>query len=191
MKDGVTNKAQLIHFDESIELIEHSLDQVRNLSLDLRPSMLDDLGLFPTLRWYLIRQAERSGIKAVINAQKSELEDLPPELEITAYRISQEAITNIIRHSDAKNLRLDLWISDDLLHLKIKDDGKGFNVKRAKKLAIGGKSIGILGMQERVELLGGSIEITSSEDSGTEIHALLPVDISNKYQKFGGKRIVD
>jgi PAS domain S-box-containing protein len=191
MKDSVTNKAQLIHFDESIELIEHSLDQVRNLSLDLRPSMLDDLGLFPTLRWYLIRQAERSGIKAVINAQKSELEDLPPELEITAYRISQEAITNIIRHSDAKNLRLDLWISDDLLHLKIKDDGKGFNVKRAKKLAIGGKSIGILGMQERVELLGGSIEITSSEDSGTEIHALLPVDISNKYQKFGGKRIVD
>ncbi len=188
MKEGVTNEAQKNHFSESIELIEHSLDQVRNLSLDLRPSMLDDLGLFPTLRWYLIRQAERTGINAVINADKSELEDLPSELEITAYRISQEAITNIIRHANAKNLRLDLWVSEDQLHLKIKDDGKGFDVKRAKKLAIGGKSIGILGMQERVELLEGSIEIVSGPDTGTEIHAVLPINISNKYQRFWRKK---
>lgn len=188
MKDSAANETQQNHFDESIELIEHSLDQVRNLSLDLRPSMLDDLGLFPTLRWYLIRQAERTGIKAVINAEKSELEDLPPELDITAYRISQEAITNIIRHSDAKNLSVDLWVSEDLLHLIIKDDGKGFDVKKAKKLAIGGKSIGILGMQERVELLGGSIEISSSADSGTEIHAVLPINISNKYQRLWRKK---
>jgi PAS domain S-box-containing protein len=188
LKEGITNETQKNHFDESIELIEHSLDQVRNLSLDLRPSMLDDLGLFPTLRWYLIRQAERSGINAVINADKAELEDLPAELEITAYRISQEAITNIIRHSEAKNLRLDLWVSDNQLHLKITDDGKGFDVKRAKKLAIGGKSIGILGMQERVELLGGSIEISSNSDSGTEIQAVLPINISHNYQRFWRKK---
>ncbi|HVO75682.1 MAG TPA: PAS domain S-box protein [Ignavibacteriaceae bacterium] len=189
MKEGVFDEAGRNHFSESIDLVEHSLDQVRNLSLDLRPSMLDDLGLFPTLRWYLIRQAERSGINAVINAEKSELEDLSPELEITVYRISQEAITNIIRHSDAKNLRVDLWLSDDNLHLKIKDDGRGFDVKKAKKLAIGGKSIGILGMQERVELLGGSIEISSSFEAGTEIHAVLPVNISShKYQRFFKKK---
>jgi PAS domain S-box-containing protein len=189
MKDGMPDDAQKNHFNESIELVEHSLDQVRSLSLDLRPSMLDDLGLFPTLRWYLIRQAERTGINAVINAQKSELEDLSPELEITAYRVSQEAITNIIRHSDAKNLRLELWKNEDNLHLLIKDDGKGFDVKKAKKLAIGGKSIGILGMQERVELLGGSIEINSGVETGTEIHAVLPLNISSgKYQRFFKKK---
>ena len=95
------------HLVDSVELVEHSLQLVRNLSLDLRPSMLDDLGLIPTLGWYINKQSQRSGIN--IKMKSIELDKkLSPEVEVTCYRVVQEAINNVIRHSEAKNVKIEI-----------------------------------------------------------------------------------
>jgi PAS domain S-box-containing protein len=163
------------YLDESIELVEYTINQVRNLSLDLRPSMIDDLGLIPAIRSYVNRQAQRAEINVKFKADQN-VQKLSPGLEITSYRIVQEAITNILRHSNAKNIRVELWSLAGKLHIKIIDDGEGFNVQEARMRAVSGGSIGILSMQERVELVGGSFDVHSEKGKGTEIYAILPVE---------------
>lgn len=162
------------HLIDSVELVEHSLQQVRNLSLDLRPSMLDDLGLMPTLGWYVNKQAQRSGIDIKMNSIELN-KKLSPEVEVTCYRVIQEAINNVIRHSEAKNVKIEIKIIDNQLKLEIHDDGKGFNVIEVRKRALKGSSIGVLGMQERVELVGGELSIYSSSDNGTKVIACFPL----------------
>ncbi len=163
------------HLVDSVELVEHSLQLVRNLSLDLRPSMLDDLGLLPTLGWYLNKQSQRSGID--IKMKSISLDNmLSPEVEVTCYRVVQEAINNVIRHSDAKKVKVDLKIIDHQLKLQIHDDGKGFDVMEVRKRALNGNSIGVLGMQERVELARGELSIYSSPENGTNVIACFPIN---------------
>ncbi|MEO8398961.1 MAG: PAS domain S-box protein [Ignavibacteriaceae bacterium] len=169
-----TSKKLKSHLVDSVELVEHSLELVRNLSLDLRPSMLDDLGLVPALRWYLHKQMQRSGIKIKINSVEFRNE-LSSEIEVTCYRVTQEAINNVIRHSNAKNVKVELNIFDNHLRLFIQDDGDGFNVSDARKKALNGNSIGVLGMQERAELVGGELAIYSSSKKGTKIIASFPI----------------
>ena len=159
-----------------VELVEHALSDIRNLSLNLRPSILDDLGLIPALRWYLDKQAQRAGIKAKFKTDNIR-NKLIPELEITCYRIIQEALNNVIKHSNAKNVNIELWIENKNLHMQITDDGKGFDVNMAKMNAIEGLSIGILGIQERAELVGGWLDIYSSPGAGTKIYAIFPLSI--------------
>jgi PAS domain S-box-containing protein len=162
------------HLKDSVELVEHALQQVRNLSLDLRPSLLDDLGLIPTLRWYIDKQAQRTGLNAKLTADVAN-EKFSPEISITCYRVIQEAITNVIRHANAKNVNVILKIDSDSLKLNIEDDGKGFDIRSARKKALGGASIGVLGMQERVELVGGELSIHSYPEKGTKISAVFPL----------------
>ncbi len=138
--------------------------------------MLDDLGLLPALRWYVDKQTQRANISAKLVAEDLP-KHLPPNLEITCYRVTQEAITNIIRHSEATQIKIELKLRDEELHLKIYDNGKGFEVNRARVKAAGGSSIGVLGMQERVELIGGKLEINSSIGKGTVIHAIFPISL--------------
>jgi PAS domain S-box-containing protein len=160
--------------DDNIEMLDRCLHQVRNLSLDLRPSMLDDLGLVAALRWQLERQAQRVGFQARLIA-----EDLPerfdPDLETTCFRIAQEALTNISRHAEASNVEIELKICKPELLLTIRDDGVGFDVDRALADGTHGKSFGILGMQERVALLDGKLEINSEEKRGTIVTVRLPL----------------
>jgi PAS domain S-box-containing protein len=163
------------HLDESIELVDEVLNQVRNLSLDLRPSMLDDLGLIPAMRWYVDKQARRSGLQAHISTDLTD-QRFPPEIEITCYRILQEAVNNVLKHSAAEKLKIDIWNDEHELHLRIADDGKGFNVYTALRKALNGESTGILGMQERVELVGGKLRINSISGEGTDIHAIFPIN---------------
>jgi PAS domain S-box-containing protein len=164
------------HIQSSIELTEEAIKQVRSLSLDLRPSMLDDLGLIPALRWFIDRQSQRTGINARLAAQQI-TERLSPQLEIACYRIAQEAITNVIRHAGLDvAVNVELWMEEKELHLKISDNGKGFEVYSALQKAVDGKSMGIIGMQERVELLGGTLRINSKPGKGTEIHAAFSVE---------------
>ena len=163
------------HLVDSVELVEHSLQLVRNLSLDLRPSMLDDLGLIPTLGWYLNKQSQRSGIDIKMNSINLD-NKLSPEVEITCYRVIQEAINNVIRHSEAKNVKVEIKIVDHELNIEIKDNGKGFNVIEVRKKALNGNSIGVLGMQERVELARGELSIYSSPENGTKIIASFPLN---------------
>lgn len=162
------------HVAESIAIVERVLQQVRAISLDLRPSMLDDLGLESALRWYLTRQAERAGLTAEFTADLIHVQ-LPPEVGITCFRIVQEALTNIVRHARARHVRLELRRRGSTLHLKISDDGIGFDPHEAQARAAHGTSLGLVGMQERVLLAGGELMIEAAHGHGTTIRAQFPI----------------
>lgn len=164
------------YLEESISVVERTLEQVRNLSLDLRPSILDDLGVVAAVRWYIDRQANRAGFKAHFRADLPKLR-LPPDLETTCFRIVQEAVTNAVRHSQAKNVWVVLEQGNSAeLELIIRDDGVGFDVNSAMQRAAGDLSLGLLGMHERAELIGGWVQITSNVEGGTEIRAVFPLE---------------
>jgi len=157
-----------------IATVDQLLEQVRTLSVDLRPSLLDDLGLVAALRSYVARQARLAKLTAKVSA--GELGPLTdPELETACFRLAQETLTNVIRHAGAKTVRIDLRRLDNDLHVIIRDDGSGFDVSEAHARAARGDSLGLLGMQERVALLGGRFRIRSAPGRGTTVHASFPV----------------
>lgn len=160
---------------ESISIVEVALQQVRSLSLDLRPSLLDDLGLVAALRWYLDRQSQRSGIIGELVAEPLETM-LLPNLETTCFRIVQEALTNVVRYAQAKRVTVELWQQAAQLYLVIRDDGIGFDVQVAREQATQGRSLGLLGMEERALLVGGQIHIESVYQRGTEIRVCFPLN---------------
>ncbi len=161
--------------EESIKIVELTLQQVRNLSLSLRPSLLDDLGLIAAVRWYLDRQSKSAGFALQFNADP--LTKRPPsEIETACFRIVQEAITNIIKYSGAKEVDVAMRQVDKSLELIIRDTGIGFDVKSAQAKAAGGGSLGLLSMAERVALIGGTFDIGSEPGKGTEICARLPME---------------
>ncbi len=160
---------------DSLDVIEQTLQHVRALSLDLRPSLLDDLGLVPAVRWYVTRQAERAGWAIDVQVDES-LPPLPQEAAIACFRVIQEAVTNIIRHSKATRVCVSLQRQGSELRLRIHDNGVGFDVQRALiKAAKQGQSMGLIGMQERIRSLNGSFAITSDPEQGTEVCVRVPV----------------
>jgi PAS domain S-box-containing protein len=160
--------------EQSLHIIEQTLQRVRTLALDLRPSMLDDLGLGAALRWYVQRQAEWAGLNAEVIAE-SLLSRIPRELETVCFRVAQEALTNVVRHAQASTVRVKLRQGEGGLHMLIQDDGIGFDVRRVHKRAAGGASAGLLGMQERVALAGGQVAIESRPGHGTTIRVWVPL----------------
>ncbi|MGB7293149.1 MAG: GAF domain-containing protein [Thermodesulfobacteriota bacterium] len=162
------------HLGESIDVVNDLLQRVRDLSLDLRPSMLDDLGLVATLRWYLDRQTKGAGFTVKFIAEPLKIK-LPWVLETVCFRIVQEAITNVVRHARAQKVLVELRNRNSILEVIILDDGIGFNVRAAHRRAVSGASFGLLGMQERVRLAGGQIVIESARKRGTMIRAQFPL----------------
>lgn len=162
-------------FDDSLEIVNRTLQQVRNLSLDLRPSMLDDFGLTAALNWYLERQAERVGF-----AVHTTLDTIPANLSLaittTCFRIVQEAVTNTARHAEATDVRVTLRCRNQKLLLTVHDNGVGFDVNTAQQRAVRGFSMGLPGMQERARLVGGELVIISAPGDGTEVTATLPLE---------------
>jgi signal transduction histidine kinase len=159
---------------ECLAAVERVLEQVHDISLNLRPSLLDDLGLEPALRWYTNRQAELIGLKAEFVAAPLSRR-LDPRLETECFRIAQEALTNVVRHARAKSVKVTLKQRQDRLELRVRDDGVGFDVPAGRERAVRGSSLGLLSMEERAALLGGGFEIKSTPGHGTEIHAWLPL----------------
>ena len=159
---------------ESISVVDHTIQQVRTLSVDLRPSLLDDLGLVAALEWYVERQAQRVGFDGQFVAQPPDLR-FDPTVEIACFRVVQEALTNVARHAQARQVRVELQQQGETLQLVIRDDGVGFDVRAAQERAIQGASFGLLGMRERVELAGGDFEINSTPTQGTEIRVRFPL----------------
>jgi PAS domain S-box-containing protein len=159
--------------EECIPMVERALRQVRDLSLDLRPSLLDDLGLVPALRWFVDRQARQTGITARFKADS--VERLSPEVEIVCFRIVQEALTNVARHAQAQNVEVKLTYKNGELELSVQDDGRGFDVAATMKCAGQQESLGLLGMQERTSLAGGQIDVDSEPGRGTTIRARFPI----------------
>jgi len=160
---------------ESIHLVDEALRQIRDLSLDLRPSMLDDFGLVPALEWFVDRQAQRSGFSAELAVEPAELR-MPANLETTVFRVAQIALTNVARHAQAKHVHVELRQHEAELELVIRDDGIGFDVAAALERASRGATLGLLSMQERVRLVGGTLKIESTPGLGTEIRVRFPVE---------------
>ncbi|MBV9125186.1 MAG: sensor histidine kinase [Planctomycetes bacterium] len=154
--------------------MESAILQIRNMSLELRPSLLDDLGLVAALRWYVDRLARRSGL-AIQFLHSLLPARLGPDLETTCFRIAQEALTNVVRHARARQVRVELHGEEAELYLAIRDDGAGFDVQEAREGAARGTHLGLLGMQERVQLSGGRLEIRSAPNQGTDIQVRFPL----------------
>lgn len=161
--------ADMTGIDALMDVTDRTLQQVRSLSLDLRPSMLDHLGLAATLRWYVDREAERGGFLATCRIAPERLR-LESALETTIFRIAQEALTNVTRHSGAATATVDLRASGDRVELSIRDDGQGFDVEATRERSRQGGSFGLLGMEERAMLAGGTLHIQAGP-SGTEVRA--------------------
>ena len=157
--------------DDGIAVLETLLQQARQICLDLRPPLLDDLGLVPALRWYLDQQAQRAGLRIEFFADPA-LERMSPEIETACFRVAQEALTNVVRHARAQTVSVELHRTPEALHLVVRDDGIGFDVMTAEQQGV---SLGLLGMRERVTLLGGEMDCKSAPGRGTEIHAFFPV----------------
>ncbi len=172
-------KVQKTRCKELIGLIEKLGENIRNISSELRPDMLDHLGLIPTLEWYVEEFAKRRhGLQ--IDFQATGLKKRPDsEIEIVLYRILQEAVNNIVRHARAEHISILLTYSHPKLILTIKDDGVGFE-QTENMLPWDGKKpgIGLVGMRERVGSVGGTIDIRSSKGKGTVIRAELPISLS-------------
>jgi PAS domain S-box-containing protein len=162
---------------EAISMLDGALGQVRQWSFDLRPPLLDDLGLVSALRWYLDRRI-REFVIPHLKAPRRE-KRFPPEVETTCFRVAQEALTNVVRHAKATHVWIECGHTARKLELGIRDDGVGFDVVAAQNRAAGGASLGLLGMQERVRLCGGSLEIKSSPGAGAKVVATIPL-IRNK-----------
>jgi signal transduction histidine kinase len=159
---------------ESVGLVDHTIQQVRALSVDLRPSLLDDLGLVAALEWYVERQAQRLGFVGRFVAEPHALR-LDPTVETACFRIVQEALTNVARHAKATRVWVDLRQQGEELHLVIRDDGVGCDVRAMQERAIQGASFGLLGMRERAELAGGTFTMHSAPAQGTEIRLCFPL----------------
>jgi signal transduction histidine kinase len=160
--------------EDSIEAVERVLEQVHDLSLNLRPSMLDDLGLEPALRWYTQRQAALTGMRAEFHCEPLDAR-LDPMIETECFRVAQEALTNIVRHAKAHAVTVELSRQNGHLHLSVRDDGVGFDVDTLRKEAVHGASLGLLSMEERASLAGGGLELNSAPGHGTEVHAWFPL----------------
>jgi two-component system sensor histidine kinase DegS len=153
--------------------VQAALDEVRRIIYDIRPMALDDLGLMPTLRKYIQGFSARYGIDAKFTVFGEEYR-MSSRLEIAIFRIVQEALNNIVKHADATQAEVKIELRDKI-RLIIKDNGIGFDVHEPKK-----GSYGLIGMEERLELLDGTIEIDSAKNKGTTIYIQVPIikDIS-------------
>ncbi|MEP7339177.1 MAG: response regulator [Acidobacteriota bacterium] len=160
-------------FREAQLLVNELMGRVRDLSLDLRPAMLDDLGLLHALLWHLERYTAQTGVGVALAHTGIEGQRLSPEIETAAYRIVQEALTNVARHATVDEVKVNVSADAENLSVQISDLGKGFDPQAA--LATG-KSSGLTGMRERAQLLGGTLTLASSASAGTTVTALLPLE---------------
>jgi signal transduction histidine kinase len=159
---------------ESLSVVERVLEQVDDISLNLRPTILDDLGLEPALRWYIDRQATLVGLQADFHAEPL-AQRLDPVIETGCFCVAQGALTNVVRHAQARTVTVDLRPEDGCLHLRVHDDGVGFEVAAVREKAVRGASLGLLSMEERAALAGGELEFKSTPGEGTEVHAWFPL----------------
>jgi signal transduction histidine kinase len=160
---------QNLHQLES--LTAHSLDELQRLIADLRPSHLDDLGLSSALRWYANTLQDRVRLDVHVEIQGEE-RPVPSPVKIALFRIAQEALTNVVKHAQAKTARVVLTYADETVHIRVTDDGRGFDMDTAgsaKRI-----SWGLKGMEERTSLLGGRFEVRSHLSEGTTVEVSIP-----------------
>ncbi len=158
-------------YDEALGLINDLIDRVRQLSLNLRPQMLDDLGLMTALEWHINRFQKQTGI-VVVFRHTPMVERLASGLETALYRIVQEALTNVARHARVKEVTVRLWANAGRAGVQVAESGEGFDVVEVLERRA---SSGIRGMKERAELLGGEFTLESNPGQGTCLTVELPM----------------
>jgi signal transduction histidine kinase len=159
-----------------------TVKELQNIIYDLRPSLLDDLGLIRALRWYAEERLHTRGIQVVFDAPE-EGRRLPSEVETTLFRIAQEAITNIYKYAQAQEVHIYLQIEPHQVQMEIVDDGVGFVPAEVLAGGNGRTGWGLLGMQERAALLGGKLVIESEPGKGTRLYVPLPLGKSEGESK--------
>jgi signal transduction histidine kinase len=152
---------------------EETLEIIRRMSMLLRPSMLDDLGLSAALGWYAKQFSASTSIRVILNDDGS-ADSLPDADKTSLYRIVQEALTNCARHSEARSVNIKLGSEEERYVVRIEDDGKGFTVSRTAR------GLGLIGIEERVAGMGGALEFKSAPGAGTRILVSIPLRIANK-----------
>ena len=157
---------------EASDIIDELMVRVRELSLDLLPAMLDDLGLIPTLEWHVERYSSQTNVQIEFEHSGLEESHLPMEVKTVAYRIVQEALTNIARHAGVKEAEIKIGVEEEILSISIEDAGAGFDLKAALE---GSSTLGIIGMQERASSVGGRVTVKTSRKKGTRLLAELPI----------------
>jgi PAS domain S-box-containing protein len=162
-----------VEVDQKIEdllnMTDTTIKSVRKISSELRPSLLDDLGLVATMEWELKEFKKRSGINTSFSVIETEM-SLPDKFKTGLFRIFQESLTNVARHANATEVKVSLEHRGKKIILSIKDDGKGFD----KKKTADKRTLGILGMKERTEMMGGEYEINSNPGKGTTVLVAIP-----------------
>jgi len=164
------------------QLVEHSVDIVHRFARELRPTVLDDLGLIPALHTYMKSFREQTGIHVSLSAF-AELEQVNGDKRTVLYRVAQEALTNVARHAQASHAEVRIQKLEGAVCMKIKDNGRGFQEQRVLR-AEKGNRLGLLGMKERLEMVGGDFTVTSAPGKGTTVRAQIPL----MDRKSGGGR---
>jgi signal transduction histidine kinase len=163
------NTSDYQRLQEAKRLTERTLQCVRNLSMLLRPSMLDDLGLSPAVNWQAKEFSRRSGIPVDVVIQ-GEVDTVPDEVRTCLYRVVQEALTNVARHARAKRIRLLVKREGEHVSVAIEDDGSGFAALTPRT-----NGLGLVGLKERVAELSGTVQIASAPGKGTRVSVQIPV----------------
>jgi PAS domain S-box-containing protein len=158
-------------FDEAQALVSNLMSEVREMSLNLHPAMLDDLGLLPTLKGHFDRFQQQTGIQIHFEHKKLDLR-FPAEVELAAFRLIQESLTNVARYAAVKEVDISIHSKDDSLYVKVEDHGRGFDMEILKDTE---RSFGVMGIRERTYQVGGKFEITSYPGKGTCINAIFPI----------------
>jgi PAS domain S-box-containing protein len=150
--------------------VSDTINRVRRIATDLRPSVLDDLGLVSALEWQVAELARRTGLSCAFQASADDL-DLPADMATALFRLVQEALTNVVRHAQASSVQVELRHGDGLLELAVTDDGRGITPGDLSKSS----SLGLLGMRERVYLLSGEMDIQGTPGQGTSVRIRVPL----------------
>lgn len=160
------------YLTEARDIASGTLQEIRRVIFDLRPTLLDDLGLAAAVDWYAKTSLSKAGIHPIVRASGLDSR-LPQRLEVALYRLVQEAVANVIKHSYARECTVSLTGSNGAVETVVEDDGRGFNPDKISRA--GEEHLGIVGMQERVRSLGGQFAIDSQPGGGTRVHIRIPL----------------
>ena len=172
--------AQAAKLDQVLDLIDTGIHSIRNVTNDLRPSLLDDLGLLPALRSLVADFAERSGIRAALAAPTT-MPPLSREAELALFRALQEALSNVLRHADARSVDIGISVDAGGVRLEVSDDGRGLPQEMSPdRLEVAGH-MGLAGMRERITALGGTVRLRRGSGAGALLEVLVPAGQAGSY----------
>lgn len=182
VKDSLTGDVDSSQLAEEIgrirDMAANALTETRRITFDMRPTILDDLGLVPALRWYVKHKLDPLGIQVEMDVTGFQGR-LPDEVETALFRIVQEALTNVQKHARARNVKVTMRETEDLLTAEVLDDGVGFSMLELEGADAAGRGLGLFGMRERAELVGGRLTIESIRGRGTTVKVVIPRTVAN------------